>query len=137
MIDVRTAADEIEALLRSSIDEGIMPGYVGEVIEPVPTPPGDNRVKAYWALWPGTGRLEADRLYPAGFVDVLSFTVTVAGGTHERALFGVGQVREALAGAVISSGLISEQPFDSGPVRMDLTIVPTRHFVPLLYQLEP
>lgn len=137
MIDVRIAADQIEAQLRAEIDAGDMAGFVGEVVEPVPTPPGDDRVKAYWALWPGTGRLPLDRLYPAAFVDVLPFTVTVAGGTHDRVLFGVEQVRKALAGVEIASGLISEQPFDPGPVRLDLSIVPTRHFVPLLYQLEP
>lgn len=136
MIDVRIAAGEIEAQLRT-IPDDVMAGYVGEVVEPVPTPPNDDRVSAYWALWAGTGRLNNDRLYPSNFVDVLGFTVTVAGGTYNRALFGVEQVRKALAGAVIASGLITEQPFDPGPIRLDLSIEPARHFVPLLYQLEP
>lgn len=137
MIDVRVAADDIEARLRAEIPDDVMPGFVGEVIEPVPTPPGDDRVKAYWALWAGAGQLETGRLYPADFVNVLTFTVTVAGGTYDRVLFGVEQVRKALAGVEIASGLVSEQPFDPGPVRLDLTITPARHFVPLLYQLEP
>lgn len=136
MIDIRIAAGEIEAQLRT-IPDDVMAGYVGEVVEPVPTPPNDMRVAPYWALWAGTGRLNNDRLYPSNFVDVLSFTVTVAGGTYDRALFGVEQVRKALAGAVIASGLITEQPFDPGPIRLDLSIEPARHFVPLLYQLEP
>lgn len=137
MIDIRIAATEIETRLRAEIPDDVMPGYVGEVVEPVPTPPEDPRVKAYWALWAGAGQLETGRLFPAGFVNVLPFTVTVAGGTLDRVLFGIEQVRKALAGAEIASGLISEQPFDPGPVRMDLSIEPPRHFVPLLYQLEP
>lgn len=137
MIDIRIAAGEIEARLRTEIPDEVMAGYVGDVVEPVPTPPNDQRVSAYWALWAGTGRLGFDRLYPANIVDVLSFTVTVAGGTHDRVLFGVEQVRKALAGAEIASGLVTEQPFDPGPVRVDMSIEPHRHFVPLLYQLEP
>ena len=137
MIDVRVSCDEIEALLRATIDDDVMPGYVGEVVEPVPTPPDDDRVKAYWALWPGTGTLEDGRIVPGTFVSSLNFTVTVAGGTHNRVLFGVEQVRKTLAGIEIASGLISEQPFDAGPVRLDLSITPARHFIPLSYRLEP
>lgn len=137
MISVRDAAKEIEALLRGQIPDDVMAGYVGEVVEPVPTPPDDGRVKAYWALWAGSGRLNTDRLSPGDFVDFLPFTVTVAGGTPDRVLFGIEQVRKALAGAEIVSGLVSEQPFDQGPIRLDMSIEPARHFVPLQYQLEP
>jgi hypothetical protein len=137
VISVLTAAEEIEALLRGEIPDDIMAGYVGEVVEPVPTPPNDLRVKPYWALWPGSGRLNFDRLTPGDFVDFLPFTVTVAGGTPNRVLFGIEQVRKALAGAEIASGLVSEQPFDQGSIRLDLSIEPARHFVPLQYQLEP
>jgi hypothetical protein len=137
VIDVRLAAQQIEQQLRDQIPDDVMTGYVGEVVEPVPTPPNDQRVSAYWALWPGTGRLPSDRLYPSDFVDVLSFTVTVAAGTVDRVLFGIDQVRKALAGIEIESGLISETPFDPGPLRLDMSITPTRHFVPLSYQLEP
>lgn len=137
MIDVKIACDQLEALLRAEIDEDVMAGYVGEVVEPVPTPPNDDRVKAYWALWPGVGVLEDGRLVPGTFVSSLNFVLTVAGGTHNRVLFGVEQVRKALAGIEIASGLISEQPFDAGPVRLDLSITPARHFIPLSYRLEP
>lgn len=137
MIDIRIAAEQIEAQLRAEIPDAVMAGYVGEVVEPVPTPPDDDRAKAYWALWAGTGRLDNSRLYPSNFVDVLMFTVTVAGGTPNRVLLGVGEVRKALAGIEIASGLISEQPFDPGPLRLDMSITPARHFVPLSYQLEP
>jgi hypothetical protein len=136
VIDIRIAAEQIEALLRAEIPDDVMAGYAGEVVEPVPTPPGDLRVSAYWALWAGTGELDSGRMLPADFVSVLRFTVTVAGGTPGRTLFGVDLVRKALAGAEIGSGLISES-FDPGPLRMDLSIEPTRHYVPLSYQLEP
>lgn len=138
MIDIRIAAEQIEAQLRAEIPDGVMAGYAGEVVEPVPTPPGDDRVSAYWALWAGTGELDSGRMLPAAFVSVMRFTVTVAGGTPGRCLFGVDLVRKALAGAEIGSGLISEPPnIDPGPIRMDLSIEPTRHYVPLSYQLEP
>ena len=137
MIDVRDACDQIEARLRSEIPDDVMAGYVGEVDELVPTPPNDPRVSPYWALWPGSGVLENRRIVPGTFVSSLEFTVTVAGGTNNRVLFGIEQVRKALAGAEIASGLISEQPFDPGPVRLDLSIEPARYFVPLAYLLEP
>jgi hypothetical protein len=137
MIDVRIACDEIEARLRAEIPAELMAGYVGEVVEPVPHPPEDDRVSPYWALWAGPGRLETGRLFPASFVSVLPFVVTVVGGTVNRTLFGIEQVRKALAGVEISSGLISETDVDQGPIRPDLSITPTRHYVPLNYQLEP
>lgn len=135
MIDVRVAGDEIEALLRSEITT--MQGFRGEINEVIETPPGDDRVKAYWVLHAGPGVLGNDRLYPSSLVTSLSFQVTVAGGTPDRTLFGVEQVRKALAGAEIASGLISEQPFDSGPLRIDTEVTPSRHFSPIQYLLEP
>lgn len=128
---------QIEDRIRGQIPSDVMAGYVGEVVEPVPTPPGDDRVSAYWALWAGVGRPESGRLLPASFVSVLAFTVTVAGGTPDRVLFGVDLIRKALIGVEIASGLISEPEFDQGPIRLDLSITPARHFVPLSYQLEP
>ena len=136
MIDVRIAAGEIETLLRSQIPADKMQGFVGEVGE-IETPPNDDRVKAYWILYAGPGQVDGSRIVPAKFVDRLTFNLTVAGGTEDRALFGVGLVRAALCGEEIGSGLISEQPFDPGSLRVDKTVTPSRHFTLLSYLLEP
>lgn len=135
MIDVQVACTEIEALLRSEITT--MQGFVGDIDEDIEKPPNDDRVKAYWVLYAGPGQLDSTRIVPGIAVSSLSFTVTVAGGTPNRALFGIGQVRKALAGAEIASGLISEQPFDVGPLRVDNAVTPSRHFSPIQYLLEP
>jgi len=136
VIDVRIAGDEIEALLRSQIDADAMPGFRGEAGDPG-TPPGDDRVKAYWVLYCGPGTLNDDRMVPGVMVSRLAFQITVAGGTEDRALFGIEQVRSALAGSEVGSGLISEQPFDPGSLRVDKSVTPSRHFAPLSYLLEP
>jgi hypothetical protein len=140
VIDVRTACNEIEALLRAEVP--LLQGFVGEIDAPIDTPPTlpggqpDLRVLAYWVMWPGAGMLE-NRLVPGTFVNSLNFMVTVAGGTVDRALFGIGQVRAALAGTEIASGLITEQPFDPGNLRRDDSVTPSRQFLPLPYRLEP
>jgi hypothetical protein len=137
VIDVRVAGEQIEAQLRAEIPAEVMQGFVGEIDETIETPPDDDRVKAYWVLYLGSGAISNDRIVPAAFVSTLPFIVTVAGGTPSRALFGIEQVRKALAGVEIASGLISEQPFDPGPLRVDQAISPSRHFSPISYLLEP
>jgi len=134
VIEVWQAAGETEALLRAIPDAQ---GFRAVIDEPIETPPGDTRVKWYWVLYFGPGAMNEDRIVPKTFVDYVNFQVTVAGGTEDRCLFGVGQVREALAGIEIASGLISEQPFDVGPPRIDRAVTPPRHYVPLSYRLEP
>jgi hypothetical protein len=140
MIDVRIACNEIRDRLLTQIPT--MQGFVGEINEeinlPVPGPgePQDPRVLAYWVMWPGVGQLE-NRLVPGTFVNSLNFTLTVAAGTVDRALWAIGRVRTALAGIEIGSGLITEQPFDPGTLRRDDKVTPSRQFLPLPYRLEP
>lgn len=139
MIDTRVAGDQIEALLRSEIDDAVMQGFRAVIDPEVRTPPGDTRVSPYWILWAGPGQLNNDRGLVVGqHVSTMAFIVTVAGGTEDRALFGIGLVRAALVGAEIASGLISEDPFvDPGALRIDKTPSPWRQFMPLSYRLEP
>lgn len=133
-LDVRTSADEIEALLRT-IDTG--QGFRSVIDAPIETPPNDDRVEWYWVLYCGPGTPNDDRLVPQTFVSSLNFQVTVAGGTEARCLFGVEQVREKLSGVEIASGLITETPTDVGPVRVDQTVSPPRQYVPMSFRLEP
>lgn len=139
MIDVRKAVGQIAALL-STIPDAQMHGYPeGEIPQddPPPTPPNDPRVKAYWILYAGPGATDDLRLDATSFVSSLNFQVTVAGGTPDRALFGIGLVRSKINGVEIASGLITEQPFDPGQLRRDDAVVPPRHYVPLQFRLEP
>jgi hypothetical protein len=139
VIDVRVAVGQIAALLLT-IPDAQMHGYPnGEIPQgdPPPTPTGDDRVKAYWILYAGSGVSADERLDATAFVSSLTFQVTVAGGTPDRALFGIGKVRSTINGVEIGSGLITEQPFDPGTLRRDDAVVPPRHYVPLQFRLEP
>lgn len=134
MIDVRIAADQIEARLRTIPD---VQGFRTVIDEEIETPPDDTRVKWYWVLYCGPGTPNDDRLVPQTFVSSLNFQVTVAGGTEGRCLFGVEQVRAALSGVEIASGLITETPTDVGPARTDRAVTPPRQYLPLSFRLEP
>lgn len=137
MIETYTAAAEVEALLRASISNELMQGFRSVINEAIRTPPNDDRVSPYWVLYFSSGAINEERLVPGIYVSYINFQVTVAGGTEDRCLFGAGQVRQALAGVEIVSGLISEQPFDVGTVRVDRSVEPPRQFLPLSYRLEP
>lgn len=137
MIDVRVAGDEVEALLRTAIPDTVMQGFRSVIDEEIATPPNDDRVSAYWVLYFGPGTPTDDRLVPQTFVSSINFQVTVAGGTEARCLFGVEQVREALSGVEIGSGLITETPSDVGTVRVDRAVSPPRQYLPMSYRLEP
>lgn len=138
MIDVEIAAGQISALLAAGVDPAIMAGYPdGEVPKAPPTPPGDDRVKPYWVAFFSPGAAPPFSLGGFPLVTRLPFTITVAGGTKDRALFGVELVRKALSGKEIASGLISEDEFDPGTLRRDDNVVPPRHFVPMSFLLEP
>jgi hypothetical protein len=141
VIDVRIAGDEIESRLRTSITA--MQGFrsvIDKEINTPETPPGatpDLRVLAYWVLYFGGGQLNSDRAVPGLYVSSLTFTVTVAAGTEDRCLWGIEQVRDALAGVELASGLISEVEQDLGSLRVDRGVDPPRQFVPLNFRLEP
>lgn len=143
MIDVRVAGGQLEAQLRSQITADQMQGFRSvidkEIRTPEPTPGQvpDLRVQAYWVLYFGPGQLNGDRIVPGIYVPSLQFTVTVAAGTEDRCLWGIGLVRSALAGVEIGSGLISEMEQDLGSLRTDRGVDPPRQFVPLNYRLEP
>lgn len=137
-IDVRVAADEIEALLRGEIPDELMQGFRGEPDEEIRIPgPDDLRVKAYWCLYAGPGQMALGRMVPSIHVSSLDFQITVAGGTSDRALFGIQIVREAIVGTEIVSGLISEIEQDLGSLRIDRGVNPPRQFLPLSFRLEP
>lgn len=138
MIDVEIAAGQITAVLLAEIDSAIMTGYPdGEVPDKPPTPPNDLRVKPYWVAFFSPGAASPFSLGGFPLVTKLPFTITVAGGTKDRALFGVELVRKAISGVEIESGLISEDEFDPGTLRRDDNVVPPRHFVPMSFLLEP
>lgn len=137
MIETYTAAGEIEARLRAEIPDALMQGFRSVIDEEIRTPPNDDRVSSYWVLYVSPGAINEDRLVPGVYVSYMNFQVTVAGGTENRCLFGVGQVRQALVGVEIASGLISEQPFDVGTARVDRSVTPPRQFLPLSFRLEP
>jgi hypothetical protein len=74
---------------------------------------------------------------PETFVSSLNFQVTVAGGTEDRCLLAADQVRKALSGVEIGSGLITETPTDVGPTRTDRAVTPPRQYLPMSFRLEP
>jgi len=139
VINPQLAFVAVGELLLAEIDQEVMPVYVnGEVPTEVPTPPGDNRVKAYAVLFSGAGAAGPHSLAAYPLVTALPFQVTVAGGTKDRTLNGVTLIRNVLASVELDGfGLITEQEFDTGPVRRDDVPVPPRHFVPMQFVLEP
>lgn len=136
MIDVRVAAGQIATLLATAPIKGYPAGEIPQD-DPPPTPPNDPRVMAYWVLYAGSGISADERLDATAFVSSLNFTVTVAAGTPDRALWAIQTVRNTINGVEIGSGLITEQPFDPGQLRRDDGVVPPRHYVPLQFRLEP
>lgn len=141
MIDVRVAGDQIETRLRTQITG--MQGFRSIINEEISVPeilpgePADLRVLAYWVLYSSPGQMNLGRMVPSIYVSSLNFTVTVAAGTEDRCLWGIEQVRSALAGVEIASGLISEIEQDLGSLRVDRGVDPPRQYVPLSYRLEP
>lgn len=139
MIDVRVAGDAVEAQLRDEIAAEEMQGFRSLIDAPIRTASEqDLRVRAYWVLYFGSGMLNTDRIVPGLFVSSLQFTVTVAAGTEDRCLWGIEQVRGALAGVEIEDiGLISEVEQDLGSLRVDRQEIPPRQYLPLNFRLEP
>jgi hypothetical protein len=137
VIDVRVAGDEIDTLLRTEIGDA-MQGFRGEPNQEIATASTqDERVKAYWCLYCGAGTPINDRMVPSIYVSTLDFQITVAAGTDDRCLWGIGLVRDALTGAEIASGLISEVEGDLGALRLDRGVTPPRQFLPMTFRLEP
>lgn len=136
MIDVRIAGDQIFAQMTSVISDS-MQLFRGEPNEEIRTPPDDPRVQAYACLYAGAGTPINGRMVPSIYVSTLDFQVTVAAGTDDRCLWGIGLVRGALAGVEIGSGLISEVEGDLGALRLDRGVTPPRQFLPMTFRLEP
>jgi hypothetical protein len=146
-VKTRTLGDHMYGVLADLDDVTVYRGAVGlrivdgrEVQTPPPPIPGDaaGRVLPYAVLYTGAGRDTALTL--GGLERGLDWTfqVTVAAGYPQHCEHAVDLIREALATPQHIDDLVLsavDEDFDPGPMRLDQSVTPARHYLPLLFRL--
>lgn len=118
--------------------------YDGEIVDangtPVPPPhDSDGRVHAYAIYYPGAGLAYSRTLDAAPDCLDWTFQVTCVAGDRVRALWCIDKIRTALAGkwvTVNGQQLQIRQDGDSGSIRRDDNVSPSRFYLPVLFALD-
>lgn len=140
-VNVSDLADPVWALLDAVTGVNT---YDGELVDAngnkvKPPADSDGRVHAYAVYYPGAGLAHA--VLACGGTDSLDWTfqVTCAGASRVQALWCVDKVRAALSGVTITvrgQALTIHETTDTGTVRRDDDVSPSRFYVPLLFAVN-
>jgi len=141
MVDTYTAKDAVLELLRAIPTLNVFDGNVNEADPDLAAPflDADGGVHIYAVLWASAGNPTGYRLCATPDTKAWPFQVTAAGGDQTRALRAADLVYAALVSRRLSlpdgraSTPIRTVLGDQGPARLDRTVKPTRHWVPLLF----